>query len=89
MPQSNSVRIRPSWMCRDTTFSSTGQDGFIGRLLSLLPYGQPPFCQQEFILPAATLVPWPMLVPDYDTLPSASAEVVPKLFAAVVRHQSG
>ena len=91
-PTHAAVKLRADQTIMDVSryyiFQSTGQDGFIGRLLSLLPYGQPPFCQQEFILPAATLVPWPMLVPDYDTLPSAfKFEVVPKLFAAVVRHQ--
>jgi hypothetical protein len=91
-PTHAAVKLRADQTIMDVSryyiFQSTGQDGFIGRLLSLLPYGQPPFCQQHFILPAATLVPWPMLVPDYDTLPSAfKFEVVPKLFAAVVRHQ--
>ena len=91
-PTHAAVKLRADQTIMDVSryyiFQSTGQDGFIGRLLSLLPYDHPPFCQQEFILPAATLVSWPMLVPDYDTLPSAfKFEVVPKLFAAVVRHQ--
>lgn len=68
---------------------STGQDAYIGRLLSMLPYGELGFTQQEYVLPPSTLVQWPSLVPDYDDLPvTFRYEVVPKLFASICKHQS-
>jgi hypothetical protein len=66
---------------------STGQDAYIGRLLSMLPYGELGFTQQEYTLPPSTLVRWPSLVPDYDDLPvTFRYEVVPKLFASICKH---
>jgi hypothetical protein len=68
---------------------STGQDGYIGRLLSMLPYGEPGFTQQEYVLPTSTLIQWSSLVPDYDGLPiTFRYEVVPKIFASICKHQS-
>ena len=68
---------------------SAGQDAYIGRLLSMLPYGELGFTQQEYVLPPSTLVQWPSLVPDYDDLPvTFRYEVVPKLFASICKHQS-
>jgi hypothetical protein len=91
-PTYAAVKLRADQTIMDVSrfyiVQSTGQDGFIGRLLSMLPYGQPQFCLQEFILPPATLVSWPMLVPDYDHLPSSfKYEVLPNLLAAVIQHQ--
>ena len=91
-PSYAAVKLRADQTIMDVSrfyiMQSSGQDGFVGRLLSMLPFGEPKFCQQEFVLPAATLVSWSMLVPDYETLPAAfKYEVIPKLFASVVQHQ--
>jgi hypothetical protein len=91
-PSHAAVKIRGDQTINDVSrfymVQSTGQDGYIGRLLAMLPYGEPQFCQQEYSLPSETVIPWRTLVPDYDTLPQAfKYEVLPKLFATVVKHQ--
>ena len=91
-PSHAAVKIRADQTVVDVSryyiMQSTGQDGFIGRLLSMLPYGEQPFAQQEYSLPPGTVIPWLTLVPDYDTMPQAfKYEVLPKLFATVVKHQ--
>jgi hypothetical protein len=91
-PSHAAVKIRGDQTVVDVSrfyiMQSTGQDGYIGRLLAMLPYGEPQFCQQEYSLPPATVIPWLALVPDYDSLPQAfKYEVLPKLFATVAKHQ--
>jgi hypothetical protein len=86
------VKIRGDQTILDVSrfyiMQSSGQDAYISRLLPMLPYGEPQFCQQEYSLPQSTIIPWATLVPDYDTLPEAfKYEVLPKLFATVVKHQ--
>ena len=90
-PSHTAVKIRGDQTIMDVSkfyiMQSTGQDGYVGRLLSMLPYGELPFCQQEYTLPTATVIPWLMLVPDYESLPEAfKYEVLPKLLATVVKH---
>ena len=91
-PSHAAIKIRGDQTIVDVSrfyiMQSTGQDAYIGRLLAMLPYGDPPFCQQEYTLPPETVIPWLELVPDYDTLPQAfKYEVLPKLFATVLKHQ--
>ena len=91
-PSHAAIKLRGDQTIMDVSrfyiMQSTGQDGYIGRLLAMLPYGEHQFCQQEYSLPAETVIPWHVLVPDYDTLPEAfKFEVLPKLFATVVKHQ--
>ena len=91
-PTHAAVKIRADQTVMDVSkfyiVQSTGQDGYIGRLLAMLPYGEPSFTQQEYSLPPATAIQWPTLVPDYDSLPQAfKYEVLPKLFATAVKHQ--
>ena len=91
-PSHAAIKIRGDQTIMDVSrfyiMQSTGQDAYIGRLLAMLPYGEPQFCQQEYTLPPETVIPWRTLVPDYDTLPEAfKYEVLPKLFATVVKHQ--
>jgi hypothetical protein len=91
-PSHAAVKIRADQTVTDSSkyyiMQSTGQDGFIGRLLSMLPYGEQHFAQQEYTLPSTTVIPWIQLVPDYEMLPQAfKYEVLPKLFATVVKHQ--
>ena len=92
-PSHLAVKMRADQTVMDVSrfyvMQSTGQDGYIGRLLSMLPYGEPRFSQQEYSLPPATQIQWPSLVTDYSELPVAFRyEVVPKLFASICRHQS-
>ena len=91
-PSHAAIKIRGDQTIVDVSrfyiLQSTGQDAYIGRLLAMLPYGDPPFCQQEYSLPPETVIPWLELVPDYHTLPQAfKYEVLPKLFATVLKHQ--
>lgn len=91
-PSHVAIKIRADQTIMDVSrfyiMQSTGQDGFIGRLLSMLPYGEPRFAQQEYALPPTTAVQWPSIVPGYDELPvHFRYEVVPKLFASVCKHQ--
>lgn len=90
-PSHAAVKIRGDQTVSDVTkfyiTQSTGQDGYIGRLLSMLPYGEPQFCQQEYTLPPSTVIPWLTLVPDYESLPQAfKYEVLPILLATIVKH---
>ena len=91
-PSHVSIKIRADQTIMDVSrfyiMQSTGQDGYIGRLLSMLPYGELRFAQQEYALPPTTAVQWPSIVPDYEELPvQFRYEVLPKLFASVCKHQ--
>lgn len=91
-PSHASIKIRGDQTILDVSrfyiMQCTGQDAYIGRLLAMLPYGDPPFCQQEYTLPPETVIPWLELIPDYNTLPHAfKYEVLPKLFATALKHQ--
>ena len=67
------------------TFFGQGQDGVIGRLLSLLPYGEPEFISCAPVLCAGITVVWPELVPDWDNLDGHfKFVVVPRLLACLV-----
>ena len=91
-PSHVAIKMRADQTIMDVSrfyiMQSTGQDGYIGRLLSMLPYGEPRFAQQEYALPPTTAVQWALLVPDYEELPiHFRYEVVPKLFASVCKHR--
>ena len=91
-PSHIAVKMRADQTIMDVSrhyiMQSAGQDGYIGRLLSLLPYGEQRFAQQEYALPPTTSVQWPSIVADYSELPvHFRYEVVPKLFATVCKHQ--
>ena len=92
-PSHVAVKMRADQTVMDVTryyiMQSTGQDGFIGRLLSMLPYGEPLFAQQEYAMPPTTQIQWASLVTDYSELPvSFRYEVLPKLFASICKHQA-
>jgi len=69
-------------------FFGQGQDGVIGRLLSMLPYGE-----QEFVGCAPMLSPdhapdsWIEVVPDWDSLDERFRNVVVPRFVAVLVHR--
>jgi hypothetical protein len=66
------------------TFFGQGQDGVIGRLLSLLPYGEQEFIGCAPLLSGVDIV-WADLVSDWDTLNDKfKYTVVPRLFACLV-----
>ena len=66
------------------TFFGQGQDGVIGRLLSLLPYGEEGFIGCAPVLSGAEIV-WQDVVSDWDTLSyKFKFVVVPRLFACLV-----
>jgi hypothetical protein len=68
-------------------YQGSGQDGLIGRLLALLPYGDPGFVEGPPALPADVVVPWDVLIPDWDRLPdNFKYSVVPRFFAAIAFH---
>ena len=62
-------------------YQGSGQDGLIGRLLALLPYGDPGFLEGPPALPADVIVPWDVIIPDWDVLPSHfKYSVIPRFF---------
>ena len=67
-------------------FFGQGQDGVVGRLLSMLPYGEPAFIGCAPVLSSdSPLISWLDVVPDWDTLDSKfKFMVVPRLFAVLV-----
>lgn len=68
------------------SFFGQGQDGVVGRLLSMLPYGEQEFvgCAPELSLGHAS-ISWVDVVPDWDTLDdNFKLIVVPRLFAVLV-----
>ena len=66
------------------TFFGQGQDGVIGRLLSLLPYGEQEFIGCAPLLSGVEIV-WRDVVSDWDTLSDKfKCVVVPRLFACLV-----
>lgn len=92
-PSHVAVKMRADQTVMDVSrfyiMQSTGQDGYIGRLLSMLPYGDPPFAKQEYSLPTTTQIQWTSLVADYSELPVAFRyEVLPKLLASICKHQT-
>lgn len=69
------------------TFFGQGQDGVIGRLLSLLPYGEPEFIGCAPVL-AGVHVPLNEVVSDWETLDERfKLSVVPKFVACLVHRQ--
>ena len=67
------------------TFFGQGQDGVIGRLLSLLPYGEPEFIGCAPVLCTGVTVVWPELVPDWESLDGHfKFVVVPRLLACLI-----
>ena len=68
-------------------YQGSGQDGLIGRLLALLPYGDPGFLEGPPALPADVVVPWDVIIPDWDGLPTHfKYSVVPRFFAIIAFH---
>ena len=68
-------------------YQGSGQDGLIGRLLALLPYGDPGFVEGPPALPADVVVPWDAIIPDWDGLPGHfKYSVVPRFFAVIAFH---
>ena len=66
------------------TFFGQGQDGVIGRLLSLLPYGEQEFIGCAPLLSGVDIV-WPDVVSDWDSLNDKFRyTVVPRMFACLV-----
>ena len=66
------------------TFFGQGQDGVIGRLLSLLPYGEQEFIGCAPLLSGVDIV-WADVVSDWDSLNDKfRLNVVPRLFACLV-----
>jgi len=59
-PSHAAIKLRGDQTIMDVSrfyiMQSTGQDGYIGRLLAMLPYGEHQFCQQEYSLPAETVM---------------------------------
>ena len=59
-PSHAAIKLRGDQTIMDVSrfyiMQSTGQDGYIGRLLAMLPYGEHQFCQQEYSLPAETVI---------------------------------
>jgi hypothetical protein len=68
------------------TFFGQGQDGVVGRLLSMLPYGEPAFIGCAPVLSSGhPSISWGDVVPDWDTLDANfKFMVVPRLFAVLV-----
>ena len=68
-------------------FFGQGQDGVVGRLLSMLPYGEPEFIGCAPVLSSEhASISWVDVVPDWDTLDdNFKFVVVPRLFAVLVR----
>jgi hypothetical protein len=68
------------------TFFGQGQDGVVGRLLSMLPYGEPAFIGCAPVLSSDhPLISWHDVVPDWDTLDANfKFMVVPRLVAVLV-----
>ena len=68
-------------------YQGSGQDGVIGRLLSLLPYGDPEFILGPPVLPSEVVVPWDVIVSDWDRLClQFKHTVVPRFFAVIAFH---
>ena len=68
-------------------YQGSGQDGLIGRLLALLPFGDPDFVEGPPALPANIVVPWDVIVPDWECLPvQFKYTVVPRFFAVIALH---
>ena len=68
-------------------YQGSGQDGLIGRLLALLPFGDPDFVEGPPAVPANIVVPWDIIVPDWDCLPvHFKYSVVPRFFAVIAFH---
>jgi hypothetical protein len=67
-------------------FFGQGQDGVVGRLLSMLPYGEPEFIGCAPVISSVhASISWPDLVPDWDTLDERfKLLVVPRFFAVLV-----
>jgi len=68
-------------------YQGSGQDGLIGRLLALLPYGDPAFVVGPPTLPSDVVVPWDVIIVDWERLPVAFKHtVVPRFFAVIAFH---
>ena len=67
-------------------FFGQGQDGVVGRLLSMLPYGEPEFIGCAPIISSDhTSISWVDIVPDWDLLDkNFKHAVVPRMFAVLV-----
>ena len=68
-------------------YQGSGQDGLIGRLLALLPYGDPTFVVGPPALPSDVVVPWECIIEDWMQLPlQFKHSVVPRFFAVIAFH---
>jgi hypothetical protein len=68
-------------------YQGSGQDGLIGRLLALLPYGDPDFILGPPALPSNVAVSWDVIIPDWERLPvHLKHGVVPRFFAVIAFH---
>ena len=68
-------------------YQGSGQDGLIGRLLALLPYGDPEFVVGPPALPSEVVVPWDVIIEDWERLPLHFKHmVVPRFFAVIAFH---
>jgi hypothetical protein len=68
------------------SFFGQGQDGVVGRLLSMLPYGEQEFVGcAPMLLPVHAPISWIDFVPDWDSLDERFKNiVVPRFFAVLV-----
>jgi hypothetical protein len=70
------------------TFFGQGQDGVVGRLLSLLPYGEPDFVEcAPFMDPPLSIEELKDFIHDYDELPQFFSKCVVPRFVAVIAYR--